>query len=39
MTGQNCLILQKLQIEGRKPITAEEFIRGHKYIIGKIFDS
>ncbi len=35
-TGQNCLIVEKLQIEGKKPMSAQEFLRGHKEIIGTI---
>jgi len=35
-TGQNCLILQKLQLEGRKPASGKDFLRGHKEIIGEI---
>jgi len=35
-TGQNCLILRKLQLEGKKPINFEEFLLGHKDFIGKI---
>lgn len=35
-TGQNCLILQKLQLEGKKPMTADDFLRGHRDFIGTI---
>lgn len=35
--GQNCLILLKLQLEGKKPVLAEDFLRGYPEIIGKIF--
>ncbi|PJA01241.1 methionyl-tRNA formyltransferase, partial [bacterium (Candidatus Gribaldobacteria) CG_4_10_14_0_2_um_filter_33_15] len=35
-TGQNYLILQKIQLEGKKPIAAEDFLLGHKDIIGTI---
>lgn len=34
--GQNCLNLQKLQIEGGKPMSAKEFILGHADFIGTI---
>ncbi len=34
--GQNSLILQKLQLEGGKPLSAPDFLRGHKEIIGTI---
>lgn len=37
-TGQNCLIVKKLQLEGGKPMAAEEFIRGHREIIGNILE-
>ena len=33
--GQNALIIKKLQMEGKKEITAEEFLRGYKDIIGQ----
>jgi len=33
---QNSLILRKLQLEGGKPLLAEDFLRGHEEIIGKI---
>ncbi len=35
-SGQNCLILLKLQIEGGKEILAQDFLSGHKEIIGTI---
>ncbi len=35
--GHNCLIVQKLQLEGGKPMSAQDFLRGHRDIIGKIF--
>ncbi len=34
-TGQNALIIKKLQIEGGRPMDAKDFLRGHKYIIGQ----
>jgi len=33
-TGQNCLILQKLQLEGKDAVSAREFLNGHREIIG-----
>ncbi|MDD5071682.1 MAG: methionyl-tRNA formyltransferase [Patescibacteria group bacterium] len=36
--GQNALITKKLQLEGRKKITAEEFLRGYKDIVGQILE-
>lgn len=35
-TGQNCLILLKIQLEGKKPMSSEEFLRGHRNFIGTI---
>ena len=35
-TGQNCLILQKLQLEGKRPMSSEEFLRGHQDFIGTV---
>lgn len=35
-TGQDCLIVEKLQIEGGKSLLTEEFLRGHKEIIGSV---
>ncbi|PIP17797.1 MAG: methionyl-tRNA formyltransferase [Parcubacteria group bacterium CG23_combo_of_CG06-09_8_20_14_all_35_9] len=34
--GKGYLILEKVQMEGKKEITSQEFIRGHKEIIGNI---
>ncbi len=34
--GQNFLIINKLQLEGKKPTNSEEFLRGHKDFIGTI---
>jgi len=36
--GQNALIIKKLQMEGKKEITAEEFLRGYKNIVDQILD-
>ena len=36
--GQNSLIIYKLQIEGKKEMLAEEFVRGYKNFIGSVLD-
>ena len=36
--GENALIIKKLQPEGKKEITAEEFLRGYKNIVDQILD-
>ncbi|MFA4834008.1 MAG: methionyl-tRNA formyltransferase [Patescibacteria group bacterium] len=36
--GKNALIIKKLQLEGKKETTAEEFLRGYKDIIGQILN-
>lgn len=33
--GENALIIKNLQLEGKKETTAEEFLRGHKDIVGQ----
>ena len=33
--GQNALIIKNLQLEGKKETSAEEFLRGHKNIVGQ----
>ncbi len=35
--GKNALVIKKIQIEGKKEMSSEEFLRGHKNYIGKIF--
>lgn len=35
-TGNGALIIKKLQLEGGKSLSAQDFLRGHKDIIGKI---
>jgi len=35
-TGNGILILKTLQLEGKKPMSAKEFLNGHKEIIGSI---
>jgi methionyl-tRNA formyltransferase len=34
-TGQNCLVVKRLQLESGKPMAAEEFLRGHREIISQ----
>ena len=34
--GQNALVIKKVQLEGKKEMTAEEFIHGHKNLINTI---
>lgn len=34
--GSNFLIIKKLQLEGKKPISAGEFLKGHKDFIGAV---
>lgn len=36
--GENALIIKKLQLEGKKETTAEEFLRGYKDIVGQILN-
>jgi len=36
-TGNGLLILKTLQLEGKNPISAKDFLNGHKEIIGTIF--
>lgn len=35
-TGKDFLVIEKLQFEGKKPMSSEEFLRGHLKFIGKI---
>jgi len=35
-TGHGTLIIKKLQLEGGKPLSAQDFLRGHQDILGKI---
>lgn len=35
--GQDALIIKKIQLAGKKEISADEFIRGHRKLIGRIF--
>jgi methionyl-tRNA formyltransferase len=38
-TGAGLLKVRRLQPEGKKPMTAAEFLRGHRNVIGKIFST
>ena len=35
-TGKDFLVIEKLQFEGKKPMSSEEFLRGHLKFIGEI---
>jgi methionyl-tRNA formyltransferase len=35
-TGNGILILKTIQLEGKNPTTAKDFLNGHKEIIGII---
>jgi len=35
-TGKNCLLLEKVQLEGRKAISGKDFLKGYPQIIGSI---
>lgn len=35
-TGDGCLVLEKVQLEGGKPMSGQDFLRGHKDIIGSV---
>ncbi|MBD3247816.1 methionyl-tRNA formyltransferase [Candidatus Falkowbacteria bacterium] len=35
-TGEGSLVLKKLQIEGKKPLNAEDFLRGHEDLVGSV---
>ncbi len=35
-TGNDALILKQIQLEGKKPMPAQDFLRGHSEIIGSI---
>ncbi len=36
-TGQDCLTVKTLQPEGGKPMNAQDFLRGHRDVVGLIF--
>ncbi len=35
-TGENALLIKKLQLAGKKPITGPDFLRGYQHLLGKI---
>jgi len=35
-TGKGLLILEKLQLEGKKVTSADEFLRGYSHIVGEV---
>jgi len=35
-TGDGCLCLEKVQLEGKKPVSGREFLKGYPEIIGQI---
>jgi methionyl-tRNA formyltransferase len=35
-TGEGALVVERLQLEGKKAVSAEEFVRGYPQIIGEI---
>ncbi len=37
-TGNGVLIIKKLQLAGGKPMNAQDFLRGHRDIVGKILN-
>ena len=37
-TGKDFLLITELQLEGKKPITSEDFLRGHPDFIGTILE-
>jgi methionyl-tRNA formyltransferase len=37
-TGEDALIIKKLQLAGGKPLTTEDFLRGHPDIVGQILN-
>lgn len=36
VTGAGVLIVKQLQLEGKKPMSAEEFLRGYAHIVGEV---
>lgn len=35
-TGDECLVLEKVQLEGGKTMSGQEFLRGHREVVGKV---
>jgi methionyl-tRNA formyltransferase len=36
VTGTGMLLVDRLQLEGKKALSAEEFVRGHPHIVGEV---
>jgi methionyl-tRNA formyltransferase len=36
VTGAGRLLVERLQLEGRKAMSAEEFVRGYPHIVGAV---
>jgi methionyl-tRNA formyltransferase len=34
VTGDGCLLIERLQLEGKKAMSADEFLRGYPQIVG-----
>jgi len=37
-TGKDFLVIERLQLEGKKPMNTEDFIRGHRNFVGVILE-
>ena len=35
VTGEDCLLIERLQLEGKKAMSADEFLRGYAQIVGE----
>lgn len=35
VTGEDCLLIERLQLEGKKSMSADEFLRGYAQIVGE----
>jgi len=38
-TGRDALVLERVQLPGRRPVSAAEFVRGHDGLAGKVLDA
>ena len=36
VTGEGLLAVRRLQLEGRRPVSVEEFLRGHRDLVGSV---
>ena len=36
VTGAGLLVVKQLQLEGKKAMSAEEFLRGYPHIVGEV---